>query len=334
MEAQPQAERHISANSVHSGARLVRATSQLFTGGAGGLHHNHGTSATAAAPTENTPLQSATPTQNPQLRRQQSTTEMRAGPPTGDQVLQRMQADVMDTLTRNAKWLVVVAIVFLILIITMIVVSVMAVLAVMYNHDKPCDQPLKYYILVAFLWSQVPARIASAVTDDTWDLTSRLVLTLVLAIPGWAILGWGLYMVTSAVSCPKTNPELFYPTRTYIFFQIGFTAVFLIITTCMAIGARRFMLYVSHLADGPGCADAVRELPKVKGDSKDLVAEDGEVKGCPICMEELSNGAVLTPCTHYFHEECLATWCASHTDCPLCRQQVGEPDGKKTMTEP
>jgi len=328
---------HVSPTSLHASARIIRGASQIFTGGADGLHHNHGhSSASAAPPTESTPLSDSDQQQpQPSLSRQQSTTGMRAAPPGADQLQQRLLADVTDTVTRNRKWLVLIAIAFVVLMITMVVVMVLAVLAVVYNHAKPCDQPLKYYVLAAFLWSQVPSRISSVVTDDTWTLSGRLILTLLLAVPGWCLLGWGVYMVNSAVSCPKTNPDLFYPTQRFIYFQLGFAMFFFIATALMAIGARRVMLYVEHLSTKPGCADAVHQLPKVQAGDRDLIAEDGEIKGCPVCMDELSAGAVITPCNHYFHEDCLATWCASHLDCPLCRQQVGEPDiDKDAMTEP
>merc|ERR1719316_2570577 len=100
----------------------------------------------------------------------------------------------------------------------------------------------------------------------------------------------------------------------------------LIVTLSLAFGAWNLYLHVTSLMAGPGCEKAVRKLTKVKSDAKELLGEDGEPVGCPICMEAFTDEAVRTPCSHYFHEECLAKWCKTHLDCPLCRQAVGDPD--------
>ena len=47
-----------------------------------------------------------------------------------------------------------------------------------------------------------------------------------------------------------------------------------------------------------------------------------------MCLE-VSESPHLDLCYAGIHvEECLAHWCKNHTDCPLCRQQVGAPDPK------
>jgi len=323
--AQPELERHVSSASVRSGARLLRGTSQLFTGSADGNHHDHELAAAPAAPTENTPLTESSP---PVLIRQQSQVAMQTNL-TQDQVQQRIITDATDVFTRNVKWIVLAAVTFFVLMITMIVVFVLALCAVINFHDKPCDQPLKYYAVVLVLWNQVPGQIQQCIANESWTWKGKMALLLVLAVPGWCIIGWGVYMITEIETCPKTNPGLYYPTRNFIFVQVFFAAIALVTTTCMALGARRLMVYAAHLMEGPSCSDAVHALPKIAGGAPELVADDGEVKACPICLDALSVDAVKTPCTHYFHEGCLANWCASHLDCPLCRQAVGEPDEKK-----
>merc|ERR1740133_658422 len=113
-----------------------------------------------------------------------------------------------------------------------------------------------------------------------------------------------------------------------------------------ALGLRRFLLILSSLIVKPGCQAAVHKLPKVDSGSEELVdEEDGGVKACSVCLEDLSeqgnlkranstmsvgggqtSAIVRTPCSHYFHEDCLANWCKNHLDCPLCREPVGDPD--------
>jgi hypothetical protein len=248
--------------------------------------------------------------------------------PTQDDVRQRMEADAMNFFTRNAKWLALAFFVFFMMMVAMLVVLFLAVFAAVNHHDGPCDQPLKYYLLTVCLWSFIPGHLQKLVTDESWTWQAKLALHVVCTLPGWGIIGWGVWMITSVKTCPKTNPGLYYPTRNYIIAQLISLFVLLAISTLVALGARRVMLYVAHLSDGPGCVEAVRALPKVAAGAPELLAEDGEVKACPICIDALSDGAVITPCKHYFHEDCLATWCASHLDCPLCRQPVGDPDSE------
>ena len=38
---------------------------------------------------------------------------------------------------------------------------------------------------------------------------------------------------------------------------------------------------------------------------------------CPICQEGESN--IKTNCGHYFHQNCLETWCRISLNCPICR---------------
>ena len=45
---------------------------------------------------------------------------------------------------------------------------------------------------------------------------------------------------------------------------------------------------------------------------------------CSICLEpfECLNGICYTHCDHYFHSECLLTWCVEHFSCPVCRTEI------------
>lgn len=41
---------------------------------------------------------------------------------------------------------------------------------------------------------------------------------------------------------------------------------------------------------------------------------------CSICLSEYEEGDTLVclPCTHIYHEDCVASWCTNHIRCPLC----------------
>jgi E3 ubiquitin-protein ligase EL5 len=58
-------------------------------------------------------------------------------------------------------------------------------------------------------------------------------------------------------------------------------------------------------------------------------ARPSKEEECAVCLAELEDGeaARLMPCCgHGFHAQCVDTWLASHSTCPLCRNTVARPD--------
>ncbi|XP_063781504.1 RING finger protein 145-like isoform X1 [Pseudophryne corroboree] len=53
---------------------------------------------------------------------------------------------------------------------------------------------------------------------------------------------------------------------------------------------------------------------------------------CSICYQEMSV-AVVTPCSHFFHADCLRRWLYVQDTCPLCYQQVKPPGAGRSDTE-
>lgn len=46
---------------------------------------------------------------------------------------------------------------------------------------------------------------------------------------------------------------------------------------------------------------------------------------CSVCLNEIkANTSVLTPCGHFFHQDCLSEWLYKNHTCPLCRTLVKE----------
>jgi len=87
-----------------------------------------------------------------------------------------------------------------------------------------------------------------------------------------------------AKTCQETNPGLYYPTKYYIYFQL-----YLSVFAMLIIGAHRLMILASTLLrKEEGCAEAVRNLPKVQaGDDQFLDPDTNGVLGCPVCMNHL-----------------------------------------------
>lgn len=44
---------------------------------------------------------------------------------------------------------------------------------------------------------------------------------------------------------------------------------------------------------------------------------------CAVCLNEIKvNSSVLTPCGHFFHQDCLSQWLYKKQNCPLCRTEI------------
>jgi len=48
------------------------------------------------------------------------------------------------------------------------------------------------------------------------------------------------------------------------------------------------------------------------------------LKDCAICLHALgaARSQLCLPCGHCFHEKCIRSWIASHTTCPVCRDEA------------
>jgi len=295
---------------------------------------------------------SSTSTDSPQEPAHQPVTQTstrRAAAQSQDGVQERMSEEVTAFIFDNRRCITLFTLCFLVLLITLIVLFCSAFMAAVFHHSKPCDQPLKWYLVISFCWGVGTSRLTEAVARrcDIHDRDAKKwLLRLAFTLPVWGLLGWGVYMIRQSRTCQTTNPSLFYPTEHYIIGQV-FTVFFMFAVGIMAaLGGRRFLLIISSLIVKPGCQAAVHNLPQVEPGSNELVdEEDGGIKACSVCLEDLSeqgnlkrtnsslqvggvktSAIVRTPCSHYFHEDCLATWCKNHLDCPLCREPVGDPD--------
>jgi len=283
------------------------------------------------APTENTPLRQPpnTWTRPPQPLRQLSRQQSRqqAGEPSQDEVARQLVEEVTGFLQRNFCYVLTMSILFLTLWIITLVSFVLAIIASYHHFHGKCDQPLNFYIIISLVWGQVPQCLHTSLRPHCSMIENHPVTsTLAFSSLGLVRIFWGVYMVSACKTCHETNPGLYYPIARYITCQVVFVLVLLVYAVIVSRGMRSALLLVNQLIDRPGCEAAVHEFPKVQaGDAELISPEDGQVLACPICMDELA-GAVRTPCSHYFHEACLATWCQNHLTCPMCRERLAEPD--------
>ncbi|OTB06339.1 hypothetical protein M426DRAFT_9826 [Hypoxylon sp. CI-4A] len=82
-------------------------------------------------------------------------------------------------------------------------------------------------------------------------------------------------------------------------------------------------------APAPASEEAIDKLPRKKLDEAML---GPELKGeCTICIDEMKEGdeAIVLPCKHWFHEQCVVLWLKQHNTCPICRAAIdGEASGR------
>lgn len=84
------------------------------------------------------------------------------------------------------------------------------------------------------------------------------------------------------------------------------------------VGLEDFLNGSEKQGRSPASKSAVESLPRV------VIGGDKEAGGCPICLEEWSEGDVAAemPCNHKFHYKCVEEWLGRHATCPLCRYEM------------
>jgi len=252
--------------------------------------------------------------------------------PDDSQVMEQLTQDAMPFLSNHSLSFGILFLVLLFWLVFSLYVFAAAFVALVNHANKPCDQPLKYYLLTAFIYLTIPQQVVQNVATPRMPQKTYLVLMRALSIPSALVLGAGLSMVWCSETCSQTNPELFYPARRMIYIQVFTMVATPLLAVASLLGLRILLLNLSSFGAGPGCARAVRALPRVRVGAPELVEEDAAIKACPICLELLSDPGkdmVRTPCGHHFHQGCLATWCSSRLTCPVCRDRIAAPDERE-----
>ncbi|CAK9007146.1 unnamed protein product [Durusdinium trenchii] len=220
---------------------------------------------------------------------------------------------------------------------------VRAVYATLFYHNEPCDQPLlKMYVICSLAMGTFTSRLSQWVVRNLQSQqrstrTVWLCSTLVAMVPGWIVLYWGYSLIQKCHTCQTTNPILFSHLKSYIYFQIVAAMTYLVVCVPALSFAHRFLLLMQQINMGEGmkgCADKIKDLPKVANNAPELRdPDDGSLMECCICLTSFASQKVVrTPCGHYFHEHCLSHWCQAHVSCPLCKSLVADPENPGEMS--
>ncbi|CAI2381124.1 unnamed protein product [Moneuplotes crassus] len=92
--------------------------------------------------------------------------------------------------------------------------------------------------------------------------------------------------------------------------------------------ARRFGIVDKNNPMYPASEEDIKKLEeiKLKEEDKEEDPETGEMNPpqCRICMTEIEEGAIKTPCGHYFDKDCIMPWLRIHNRCPICKSVVAK----------
>ena len=85
---------------------------------------------------------------------------------------------------------------------------------------------------------------------------------------------------------------------------------------------------VNHIRDHifddlPMLGDNIYRLNITKNTRRDPIT-------CPICQDRIYRHSPIhkTECDHTFHAHCIILNCTRHTDCPVCRREIFQPEYK------
>jgi hypothetical protein len=79
----------------------------------------------------------------------------------------------------------------------------------------------------------------------------------------------------------------------------------------------------------PASLAVVESLPEA------TLSEEEADCGCSVCKDDFTSGQSVNrlPCKHYFHGDCIRSWLAIRSTCPVCRYQLLTDDAKSLFTQ-
>jgi len=249
-----------------------------------------------------------------------------------DRVEENRRILAAQMLTYSLPLMILVAVVILMLLVASVAIYVEGWLVMSRYSTKPCDVPLRWWLLVMLLLPLLQCNCnhllnlcSQAPQDQPPKRLQAFVAPIAIAAGAW--------MVADSKTCHTSAPELYGYAKMYLICQAVVWVLSFIVSCCIV--SLIFWMHRQGLLDtGPGPAFAARpglinEIETVAFSAADFAAEcsdsDMETPECAICVQPFEEGEMVkkTPCGHYFGEECLGEWLTRYAKtCPLCRKDL------------
>lgn len=229
---------------------------------------------------------------------------------------------------RNLLMLSLVILLFMIPPIFIIYVEIRSFYTMLMHTSEVCDVNLSLWLIVRNMLTYCSPKMHE---DEDEDLAarqrfmSRLVSTF---LTFWLVLGF--FWTTQAKTCQVTNPELYHWCRFLSLFGIFVHLVFIFLPFFLQFSAVVYHGLVRYgWLQSPNAAsrEAINRMDTVPYNAETFVQGEGPSVApleCCCCMETFGEQKVIvcTPCTHYFHRDCLKEWLKVAKTCPLCRRDL------------
>merc|ERR1711865_431798 len=105
------------------------------------------------------------------------------------------------------------------------------------SRDKPCDQPLQWWLFAMLLIPIIQCQLSTHIDERPKRLQALIMPTL---------LGCGIYMLMKCKTCSETNPSLYHFVKMYLVFQsclwLGMMFMFLCFVTLIMWAHQRGLL--------------------------------------------------------------------------------------------
>lgn len=81
-------------------------------------------------------------------------------------------------------------------------------------------------------------------------------------------------------------------------------------------------LHSNHSGEHGLSQNILNSLPEVPIENVDKM--DDDKKNCVICLNDFKNGdkAIILPCIHLFHKDCITSWLKQNDKCPICKKNI------------
>ncbi|KAA8492975.1 E3 ubiquitin protein ligase RIE1 [Porphyridium purpureum] len=240
----------------------------------------------------------------------------------------------------SVTWLDVVSLVYLFaFIIASIVVLVL-------EYHKPCDKPLKEWLIVNVSLSVAYLVLKRIGTDPPQSENAGVkalckILSILYRLVAWTSIVWfyvGFFWVIESNTCTQTAPGIFNLSVVLIAINLALAVASLCFACCICTLVMRRDFRDTYTDGGQSAGGSMSKgeidgVPEVTFQPGMYSDEDCLCAIC-LCEYEPDEKLRVLPCNHVFHSTCVDTWLGRSRQCPVCKQEIVTDSANARGTEP